>query len=263
MSHRISDPSSHQGNPTILYPKPRPMFLGEPPATQADLHFRLFGFPVRVHPFFWLVTLLLGMRSPADPFETLIWVALVFVSILVHELGHAFVQRYYGGHPWITLYGFGGLASCNDCDRSPRAQILISLAGPVAGFLLAGLVIIVLIALRRFRGFELGWIPAVWVPLETWQLELAVRILLFVNIAWGLVNLLPIYPLDGGRIARELFTLRNARAGVVQSLQLSAGAAVLVAVYALTQRLIFMAILFGFLAYGSFQALQNYRNWWR
>ena len=59
-------------------------------------------------------------------------------------MGHAFLQRYYGGHPWITLYSFGGLASCNDCDRSPRSQILISLAGPVAGFLLAGLVIVVL-----------------------------------------------------------------------------------------------------------------------
>ena len=57
--------------------------------------------------------------------------------------------------------------------------------------------------------------------------------LLHVNILWGLVNLLPIYPLDGGQIARELFTLGNPRAGIIQSLQLSAGAAVLVAAYAL------------------------------
>ena len=66
----------------------------------------------------------------------------MFVSILVHELGHAFVQRYFGGRPWITLYGFGGLASCNDCDRSPRSQIIISLAGPLAGFLFAVVVMI-------------------------------------------------------------------------------------------------------------------------
>ena len=101
------------------------MLLGEPAPTQADLHFRLFGFPVRVHPFFWVVSLLLGMGGRDRPIRSnvLIWVAVVFVSILVHELGHAFMQRYYGGHPWITLYGFGGLASCNDCDRSPRSQI--------------------------------------------------------------------------------------------------------------------------------------------
>ena len=51
------------------------MFLGEPPATQADLHFRLFGFPVRVHPYFWVVTLLMGLGGgPADPQKTMIWV---------------------------------------------------------------------------------------------------------------------------------------------------------------------------------------------
>jgi Zn-dependent protease len=239
------------------------MILGEPAPSQADLHFRVFGVPVRVHPWFWIVSLLLGMGGgEADPLQTLIWVAVVFVSILVHELGHAFLQRYYGGRPWITLYSFGGLASCNDCDRSPRSQILISLAGPVAGFFFAGFVISILVALQRIRRFELGWVPVVWVPFRT-QLDVVVFFLLYVNIAWGLLNLLPIYPLDGGRIARELFTLGNPRTGIVQSLQLSAGAAVLVAVYALTRQSIFMTIMFGMLAYGSFQTLQAYRGGWR
>ena len=53
---------------------------------------------------------------------------------------------------------------------------------------------------------------------------------------WGLINLLPIYPLDGGQISRELFTLRESANGIIQSLQLSAGAAVLVAAYALSER---------------------------
>ena len=92
------------------------MLLGEPAPTQADLHFRIFGFPVRVHPLFWVVTVLLGLQGRADPFETLVWVGVVFVSILVHELGHATLERTFGGHPWITLYSFGGLASCNDGD---------------------------------------------------------------------------------------------------------------------------------------------------
>jgi Zn-dependent protease len=239
------------------------MLLGEPAPSQADLHFRLFGIPVRVHPWFWIVSLLLGMGGgPAEPVVTLIWVVVVFASVLVHELGHAVVQRRYGGHPWITLYSFGGLASCDDCDRSPRAQILISLAGPFAGFFFAGFVVSVLVALQRFQSFELDWVPVVWTPFQT-RLDVVVLFLLYVNIAWGLVNLLPIYPLDGGRIARELFTLGNPRAGIIQSLQLSAGAAVLVAVYALLRQSIFMTIMFGFLAYGSFQTLQNYRGGWR
>ncbi|HEX5472325.1 MAG TPA: hypothetical protein VFW73_10580, partial [Lacipirellulaceae bacterium] len=74
------------------------MLIGEPPPTQVDLHFRLLGFPVRVHPFFWITTLLLGMGGgPADPVQTLVWVAVVFVSILFHELGHATLQRTFGG----------------------------------------------------------------------------------------------------------------------------------------------------------------------
>jgi Zn-dependent protease len=249
------------------------MLLGEPAPTQADLHFRLFGIPVRVHPFFWIVSLLLGMGGgSADPLNTLIWVAVVFVSILVHELGHAFTQRHFGGNPWITLYSFGGLASCNDCDRSPRSQILISLAGPVAGFVLATAVVAALAALGRLAGFQWSLIPIRWIPFDvefyTLHEKLAPRDeliwdLLQVNILWGLINLLPIYPLDGGQIARELFTLRTPRAGIVRSLQLSVGMAVLVAAYALMNGLVFTCFMFGFLAYGSYQALQNYRSHWR
>src|SRR6185436_11971377 len=124
------------------------MLLGEPPPTQADVHFRLFGIPIRVHPYFWIVSLIMGaggIGGKAEPVDALVWVVVVFISILVHELGHAFMQRTYGGHPWITLYGLGGLASCNDCDRSPRRQIIISLAGPIAGFLLAA---VILLAMR-------------------------------------------------------------------------------------------------------------------
>jgi Zn-dependent protease len=249
------------------------MFIGEPAPTQGDLHFRLFGFPVRVHPFFWVVSLFLGVGGgAADPVNTLIWVAVVFVSILVHELGHTFVQRYYGGEPRIVLYSFGGLAISDDSDRSPRAQILISLAGPAAGFLLAAAVVGFLAAIGRFRGFEASLIPIDWVHFDLQYLDeydkwsprdALIWDLLQVNILWGVMNLLPVYPLDGGRIARELFTLKNARSGIVQSLQLSIGAASLIAIYALLKGDLFLCIMFGFLAYGSFQALQNYRNAWR
>jgi stage IV sporulation protein FB len=216
-----------------------------------------------VHPFFWIMTLFLGLGGSGDvkPVRVLIWVAVVFVSILVHELGHAFTQRYYRGHPWITLYSFGGLASCDDCDRSPRAQILIALAGPVAGFLFAGVIILLLFVLQRFEGFTLFWIPVRWEFFGS-AVDLAIAYLLFVNIAWGLLNLLPIYPLDGGQIAREVFTLGNPRNGIVRSLQLSMVAAALVAAFALFRSQFYMGIMFGLLAFGSFQTLQRYRNHW-
>ncbi len=244
------------------------MLIGEPPPTQADLHFRLFGVPVRVHPFFWVATLFLGMGGgPADPVRMLIWVAVVFVSILVHEFGHATLQRAYGGHPWITLYSFGGLASCNDCDRSPWRQIVISLAGPVAGFIFAGIVVGILLGSGHLLGFELSWSPVNWLPFDlTYALQhnkygpvdLVVGDLLFVNIMWGLLNLLPVYPLDGGRIARELFTIGHPRAGIVLSLMLSICVAILLALYALMHEQTYTALMFGLLALGNFQTLQMY-----
>jgi Zn-dependent protease len=240
------------------------MLLGEPSPSQGDLHFRLFGFPVRVTPYFWLGTVLLNLgRDRVDPLDLAVWVVVVFLSILVHEMGHAIVQQYFGGHPWITLYGFGGLASCNDCDRRPRSQILISFAGPFAGFFLAGFVVSILYALQRIVSFEWYWIPVKWKPFESPTLNLFILYLLYVNIVWGLVNLLPIYPLDGGQIARQLFSLWNPRTGTLQSLQLSAGTAALMAAYGLLNHDIYVALMFGFLAYGNFQAIQFYRNHWR
>jgi len=259
------------------------LLIGEPAPTQGDLHFRLFGIPVRVHPFFWVATVLLGLGGNPEPVGVLIWVVVVFVSILVHEFGHAFTQRYFGGHPWVTLYSFGGLASCNDCDRSPRAQLLISLAGPAAGFLFAAVVVAVVWITGNVIGFavnsdrvdpgqfglerllvqSLAVFVAYFQPYQSTPLNDAIGSLLQVNILWGLINLLPIYPLDGGQVARELFTLKNARSGIIQSLQLSVGAAALVAAYALFRGSFYMCLMFGFLAYGSYQTLQQYRDRWR
>ena len=55
----------------------------------------------------------MGIRPEIKPLHSFIWLAVVTVSILIHELGHAVAIRYYGYRPWITLYGLGGLASYN------------------------------------------------------------------------------------------------------------------------------------------------------
>ncbi|MCA9239524.1 MAG: M50 family metallopeptidase [Planctomycetales bacterium] len=240
------------------------MFLIEPTPTQADLHFRLGSIPVRVHPYFWLTSLLLrGMGSPAD---VLTWIVAVFVSILVHELGHALLQVYFGGRTRIVLYGMGGLAIGERVNYSPVRQVLISLAGPVAGFLFAGLIAVVLmlagVALRVDFPFV---IPA---PMSSHQLRVFLFDLFQVNILWGLLNLLPIYPLDGGQVARELFTLgMPPQRGIVASLWVSTITAAGVAVYFFTQQggglslgSLWPVLMFGLLAYSSFQTLQAYQN---
>ncbi|BBO35430.1 site-2 protease family protein [Lacipirellula parvula] len=256
------------------------MLLTEPPPSQGDLHFRVFGFPVRVHPMFWIITAVMRLRpggKGTTPSELLSWVAVVFVSILVHELGHAFLQRRYGGHPWITLYGLGGLASCDDEDRSPRSQILISLAGPVAGFLLALATLFLLnlmghatslqwaekpqLRMASMVGFPIYRFWVLWEPLGSPFANSILGDVLLVNIVWGLINLLPVYPLDGGRVSREALTLHNPRGGIVLSLQISAVTAIVMAfVAAVYWQLMFTAILFGYLAYSNYQTLQAYRD---
>ena len=232
------------------------MLIGEPGATAADIHFRCFGIPVRVHPLFWAVALLLGMRLP--PKIALLWVVAVFLSILVHELGHAFAFRHFGAEPRITLYGLGGLASADYVHPTPKAAILIALAGPAAGFLLALLLVSALVASGHGVGFS-GLLPVVdGDDFGSPILFSLVTFLLVINVFWGLLNLLPVYPLDGGQIARELFTMHDAGRGIVRSLWLSSVTAVAVAVLALMAGQLLPAFLFGYLAYWSYRTQQAY-----
>lgn len=259
------------------------MLLIDPPPSQGDLHFRLFGFPVRVHPWFWIATVIFGLgggQRETAPSELLTWVAVVFVSILVHELGHAFVQRYYGGHPRITLHAMGGFAACSDCDRRSVPQIIISLAGPVAGFLLVAALVAAFYAAGRLAvwtpdrpapwnreaieasvAYEIFGRLIFWQPLASPVANRAVLYLVGANIFWGLLNLLPVYPLDGGRVAREICVLASPSRGVVASLWLSTIAGAACAAYALISwREWFAAAFFAYLAYGSFTTIGAYKQ---
>lgn len=251
------------------------LILAEPPPSPADLHFRIFDIPVRIHPFFWLIALLLtysgGSHAPAD---VLLWVVALLVSILIHEFGHALVQRYYGGHPSIVLHGMGGLAICEDCDRSTRAQLLILFAGPGAGFLFALLLFVVIKAIGQSIGvlfFEAGSPPGTyymnvlgstlyWEPFESRPLNYLIFDLFAINILWGLVNLLPIYPLDGGQISRELLLVGRPVDGMILSLRLSIVCAVAMALVGLSWGSLFVCLLFGYLAYTNYRTLEAYRS---
>src|SRR6476646_9092926 len=115
--------------------------FGMPAATPYDLRFQLLGVPVRVHPMFWLVSALLGFNARAGFPELIIWVACVFVSILVHEFGHALMARAFRYPATVILYGMGGLCYSESERQTAGQRLLVLAAGPGAGFLLAGLVI--------------------------------------------------------------------------------------------------------------------------
>lgn len=182
------------------------------------------------------------------------WVACVFVSILVHEFGHALTGRLFGSHARIVLYGFGGLA-VGSTERLRRWQrVAVLFAGPGAGFLLLGIVFALTLLIPGSRGSR----PILLVA--------AASFLIQINLFWGLMNLLPVWPLDGGQISGELFSAWR-RDGFRIALQLSivTGAGVALLSLAEYQRLIpvfvglglYGAILFGMLAYGSYQMLQQ------
>jgi stage IV sporulation protein FB len=244
--------------------------LGEPPRTAYDLNFRLLGIPVRVHPFFWLIGLLLAPRN-GGPAAILVWMVAFFLGVLCHEVGHALVMRSQGGSPWITLYGLGGLASCDrmrnarTAAREELRQIAVSAAGPLAGFLLAAVALV----LVRSAGYELkyhvgppyGLIAGTSSVIGTPHFSHFINDLLFVTIVYGILNLLPIYPLDGGQIARAVFVMLVSADGVRHSLILSTiVAGGLAVVSAAKWQDFFLAVFFGFLAYASFATLQAYSD---
>lgn len=240
--------------------------FAEPSPTRYDVNFRLSGVPVRVHPLFWAVALLLsGGTFQTPPERVLIWVAVVFVSILVHELGHVAAFRLCGVRSHVVLYGFGGLAVPWGAVDGRWRRVGVALAGPAAGFALAGLVC----GSDELLPWARSSRPAAYLYLG----------LLWVNVAWGLVNLLPVVPLDGGRVSEEVCTAAFGGAGRRIALEVSVAVAGLVAVYTLAweaapERMAdwlgelpwwvprggpFTALLFGVLAYQSYQLIQRQR----
>jgi hypothetical protein len=127
------------------------MFLAEPQPTAADLEFSLLRVPVRVSAWFWVAAALLGWNvcqalADGDQRELLrllvAWVGVVFVSLLVHEFGHALAYRRFGQAANVVLYHFGGLAIPSPWGRRhlrPIQRLIVSAAGPFAQLALAAL----------------------------------------------------------------------------------------------------------------------------
>jgi Zn-dependent protease len=249
------------------------MFLAEPQPTSADWHFEVAGIRVRVSAWFWLAAALLGWnacRSMAGGNQRtllpmlMIWIGVVFVSILVHEMGHALAYRAFGQGAHIVLYHFGGLAIPEAWGRRmhlrPLQRLVVAAAGPLAQLALALAIVVGLkgmehavpfpieslgVALRLYdgTGFTSPWARA------------ACFFLLSVNIFWPLLNLVPVPPLDGGQIVREgLLAVGIADAHrIAGMIGVAAGAAV--AWWGYTRNEPYLGIMFAMLAASCFQGL--------
>jgi Zn-dependent protease len=153
------------------------------------ISFRIFGVPVTVHPTFLVVAALLGLSSGRLS-RVAAWIGVVFVSILVHELGHALTARSFGAEVEIELNGIGGLTSWSGAEENfgPGRRATVAAAGSAVGVLFGGLI----------------WLVARYTGPFTDIAGFVVTNLILVNVFWGLLNWLPIRPLDGGHLLTSL-----------------------------------------------------------
>src|SRR5277367_1442755 len=186
------------------------------------LRFRLGPIPVEVHPSHFLMAIAFGSLGLSDrdpsvwPGRALashdslthaatvvavvaIWVVIVFVSVLVHELGHALVSLAYHYQPSIQLVGLGGLTRPNAPGPIPwHREVVLTAAGPLMGAALGGLCLLI-------RSGVDGW------EVARYTLGLAAS----ANFFWAVVNLLPVLPLDGGRISQAVLGRLFGKSGLV------------------------------------------------
>lgn len=169
---------------------------------------RLFGVELRIHATFALLLIFLlateSIRSgPRGGMRALLLVVIIFGSVVLHELGHAVTAMNFGvGVRSIILLPIGGITLMDDQARNvpnPRRDIRIALAGPVVNLVLAVF----------FGTGVLLFLPKVNLWAQPWVSSASLlRSLVWANFFLGAFNLLPAYPMDGGRVLRAWLSYR-------------------------------------------------------
>ena len=165
--------------------------------------FTVFGVPVRFHFTFVLLLIFLvavGLRDNPSAYSDVIFVAALFASVLLHEIGHALAARFYGIRTVeIVMFPIGGVARLHRILRA-HEEARIAIAGPAVNFFLAA---IIMAAVALFKGVNIAGLEILVDPTDANLLE---RIA-YGNLMLAVFNLLPAYPMDGGRILRSVLAL--------------------------------------------------------
>ncbi len=206
--------------------------------------FSLLGFDIRIAPTAALlagVVVIFGLQHSLT--LTVVWLSVGFVSILVHELGHALAARGFGLDVLdITFHGVGGQTRHGVPDR-PWKSLVIALAGPFAGFVLMALAL-------------LAWqlpVPSRLQPFVDWAV--------WINLIWGIFNLLPVYPLDGGRaLASFLAMFMGQLKAYTIAGWIGLVGSVLLGLLALSQGEIFILAIAGMMAANNWQLIQRLKG---
>lgn len=200
--------------------------------------------PIQIYPLFWLMAFLIGwINSGGNWLGIIVWVIVIVFSVLIHEFGHALTALAFGQEARIELVGLGGLTHRKGGRLSLWKEFIIVLNGPLAGFLL----FIIASILLKQAGEN---------PKATLFNEI-VYITAIANLFWTIVNLLPVHPLDGGRllsiIMESLFGLGGVRAAYIISGMLS----LLLSLFLFVNQMFLGGALFLMLAFESYRAWQG------
>lgn len=204
--------------------------------------FKIFNIPVRVEPWFWITLALIGGGLSANTRESLIGVLFFiiagFISVLVHELGHALTARHFRHRVEIVLQAFGGYAAYQGGNHSRKNTFLITAAGPAIQIVLG------FVALAFAKQFG---------TMSPRALEF-LSDLYSISFFWAIFNLLPILPMDGGRMLETVLGPRNLKITLIVSI----ASAIFIGLLGLQLTGSFLLVIFmGMFAYQSFQRLKQ------
>jgi stage IV sporulation protein FB len=209
---------------------------------------KILGIEIRIHATFLFLPLLIGgfyamHYGWAVGARAFVLILLIFVCVLLHELSHSLVARHFGIRvPRITLYPMGGVASMQRIPRQSKQEFLISIVGPFSNFLIALLLFPILY-------FLIGPQSILSPSLDSWQGVLAN--LFWANPMLGAFNLIPAFPMDGGRILRSILASHLPYIKATQiSVQVGQFFAILFALFGIWQKH-WMLILIAIFVYGS------------
>lgn len=201
--------------------------------------------PIRIYPFFWLLICLIGWMSSNTLAGTFIWAVVIFFSVLIHEYGHALTAMAFGQKSHIELVGLGGVTVRQGPKQKLWKEFLIVFNGPLAGFM-------IYIIASQFRYVLEGDAPE-W-------LKYTIFITMVANLFWTILNLLPIHPLDGGKLLSIILESFFGIAGVRAALLISSVLAIVVSVYFFLNQSLLGGALFIMLAFESYRAWQGVKQ---
>ncbi len=180
---------------------------------------RIWGIDIQVHWSFILILFYGAFIYSRDASNVLagavygiLVILLLFVCVALHEFGHAITAKYFGVNvPHITLLPIGGVAQLDRMPRRPLQEFLIAIAGPAVNFVLAILLLpvaLLAVSLSMRAGAISTTIPGLMNEVQSMSLTGLLLYLAGMNVMLGIFNLLPAFPMDGGRILRALLALR-------------------------------------------------------